>query len=71
MSKYYGVVGFGETVESAPGVWKEQITERSYYGDVIRLSRRWEQRDQINDDLTISNEISIVAIFSKGDILDR
>jgi len=61
MAKYYGTIGYGITVETAPGVWKEQITERQYYGDVNRFSRRWEPRDQVNDDLNINNEISIVA----------
>ena len=26
MAKYYGTIGYGITVETAPGVWKEQIT---------------------------------------------
>ena len=31
MAKYYGKIGYAETVETAPGVWKEQITERNYF----------------------------------------
>ena len=30
MAKYYGVIGYVETVETSPGVWEEQITERNY-----------------------------------------
>lgn len=61
MAKWFGVIGYEETVESSPGVWKEQITERSYYGDVTRNNRRLQSTDKVNDDLTISNEISIVS----------
>lgn len=61
MSKYYGKIGYGEQVDTGHGVWKPQIVERNYYGDVLRNSRRFESSGQQNDDLTISNEISIVA----------
>lgn len=61
MSKFYGAVGYAETVETSPGVWEEQITERNYYGDVIRNTRRLQGADKVNDDINISNEISIVA----------
>lgn len=61
MAKWFGVIGYEETVETSPGVWKEQITERSYYGDVTRNNRRLQSTDKVNDDLTISNEISIVS----------
>ena len=61
MAKWYGVIGYAETVETKPGVWKEQITERSYYGDLIRNTRRLQSADKLNDDINIANEISIVA----------
>ena len=61
MAKFYGAIGFEETVETAPGVYVEQITERQYYGDLARVNRRLQTADQLNDNVTISNEISIVA----------
>ena len=61
MAKYYGLIGYAETVETGPGAWKEQITERVYYGDVIRNSRRLQSTEHLNDDVNISNQISIVA----------
>lgn len=61
MAKYYGIIGYAEAVETAPGVWKEQITERNYYGDVIRNARRLQPADKLNDDININNELSIVA----------
>lgn len=61
MAKWYGVIGFAETVETEPGVWEEQITERSYYGDLIRNTRRLQSGSQLNDDINVANEISILA----------
>lgn len=62
MTKWYGKLGFGETVETAPSVWSEQIKEREYYGDLIRDSRRLQSAsDKVNDDIQISNQLSIVA----------
>ena len=62
MAKYYGAIGYAEQIENRPGVYKDQITERMYYGDLIRnTSRRLESSGNLNDDINISNEISIVA----------
>lgn len=61
MGKFYGVVGFADTKETSPGVWEEQISERQYYGDVNRFNKRYEPQNQVNDNITINNEISIVG----------
>ncbi len=61
MNKFFGPVGYAETVEAAPGVWRESITERNYYGDVIRNTRRLESSGFFNENITISNQISIVS----------
>lgn len=61
MAKYFGRIGYAETVETVPGVWEEVIQERQYYGDVIRNARRWENGESLNDNLVVSNSISIVA----------
>ncbi len=61
MAKFYGVIGYSETVETEPGVWEDRITERSYQGDLIRNTRRLQSSGGINDDVNISNEISILA----------
>ena len=61
MAKFYGKVGYALTSEGEPGVWVETITERVYYGDVVKISRRLQQSGGINDDVIINNEISIVA----------
>ena len=61
MSKWFGKIGYAETVETAPGVWEEQITVREYYGDLIRNTRRLQTADKVNDDININNELSIVS----------
>lgn len=61
MAKFYGLIGYAETVKTAPGVCTEEITERYYFGDVNRNARRLESADQLNDNINVTNEISIVA----------
>lgn len=61
MAKYFGKIGYSVTQETVPGVWEESVTERSYYGDLIKNTRRYQSADKVNDDLSISNEISILA----------
>ena len=61
MATVDGKIGYASAVETKPGVYEEQIVERSYYGDLIRNTRRLQSSDKVNDDINISNEISIVA----------
>ena len=61
MAKFYGAIGYAETIETRPGVWVEQITERNYYGDLIRNTRRLESSGELNDNININNEISILS----------
>ena len=61
MAKFSGKIGFIETLEVEPGIWKEQIVERPYRGDLTRNTRLYQQSDGINDNINISNNISIVA----------
>jgi hypothetical protein len=61
MAKFHGKIGYVNTVETAPGVWSEVVTEYEYYGDVLRNTRRWEKGEGLNDDLNISNQFSILG----------
>lgn len=62
MGRWFGKVGYSETVETAPGVWMPQDTVREYYGDVTRNVTRWTgNSDSTNDNLTVNTQISIVA----------
>jgi hypothetical protein len=63
MAKYYGTIGFGEEVEtsSGSGIMIKIITEYYYYGDVIRFASKKQSVDKLNDDVNITNRISIIA----------
>lgn len=61
MAKYYGVIGYAETVEKAKGVWEDSIVERVYSGDILRNNRRFQSGEKLNNDLEVTNEFSIVC----------
>lgn len=62
MAKWFGKVGYVETKETAPGVWRPVVTVKKHYGDEIRNTSSWSQSSETtNGELTISNQISIVA----------
>lgn len=61
MAKFRGIVGYVETTETSPGVFDEVSTKKVYKGDVIRKSRSVESTEQLNDNINISNQISIIA----------
>lgn len=61
MARFYGAIGYIETVETAPGVWKERVTERNYRGNVIKDVQIFQPGVGTNDDIMIRNSISIVA----------
>ena len=61
MAKFFGPIGYADTVETAPGVWEDRITEYRYYGDLVRNTRQLQSGEALNDDVNVANEISIVA----------
>ncbi len=63
MAKFFGKVGYGETVESTPGsgVWADEIVEYEYYGDVVRNTRKLQEGEFLNNDISVGNSISIVT----------
>ena len=61
MAKFHGKIGYVQSVEKAPGVWSDEVTEREYSGDVIRESKRWASTGKVNDNLVVNNRISILA----------
>lgn len=69
MSKWFGKIGYAMTKETSPGVWEEIIIEREYFGDLMKMNRKLQNSGQVNDDINISNVISIVADpFAHGNI---
>lgn len=61
MAKFFGKLGFEILTESRPSTWIPTIQEKTYVGDLTRNYRKLENGDGINDNIDISNDISIVA----------
>lgn len=61
MAKFFGKIGFGETVDVGNDIYEPKIKEREYYGDVLRHMMKNQPSEYLNDNITISNSISIVA----------
>ena len=63
MTRFHGLVGFVSQGEVSPGVWEANVvTKREYYGDMIRNSYSIvSTSDSTNDNLKLSNQLSIVA----------
>jgi hypothetical protein len=62
MAKFAGKIGFGISSQSAPGVFTEIITEKEYKGDVLRSNKNFDESNNgVNDNLKLSNRVSIVA----------
>jgi hypothetical protein len=63
--RFSGAVGYATSTETAPGVWSDIITERTYYGDVVRNSRRLLPPTlvppELNDNLSLENSFSILG----------
>lgn len=63
MPKFYGVIGFSSTVEDPEksGIYKPTIVEKKYFGDLLKNVKRAESGDGINDNIVLSNQISIIS----------
>ncbi len=60
-NKFYGPIGYGISSETSPGVWADQIVERNYSGDVLQNYRKISQGESINDNIDVSNRLSIIS----------
>jgi len=61
MAKFYGKVGFSKAKETGPGIVQMISEEREYTGDLIRNNKKVTSTDKVNDNISISNQISIIA----------
>ena len=62
MAKWFGKIGYSSTIQTAPGVWKNQEIMYDYYGDVIRNTSSWSANSEsTNDNLNLDVQISIVS----------
>lgn len=61
MTKFYGKIGYAETTETAPGVWEEHIVEHEHSGELPRNISKLVTSGNVNDNVDVSCEISIIA----------
>lgn len=61
MARFYGKVYYETASETTSGVYTPNLTYRYYYGDINRAARRYEAGDLVNQNLTLSHEVSILA----------
>lgn len=61
MARYYGKVGYYTQIEIRPGVWEDAIEERLYYGNVTKDNAKWNRSENLHQDFSVSNVISIVS----------
>lgn len=59
--KFYGKVGYAVQEETSQDVWEEKITEHTYKGDIIGNSKQTVSGENINNNVNVNNQISIVA----------
>lgn len=59
--RYYGKIGYWDTVEVKPGLFENQMIYKTYKGDVVRNYKRNQDGSKVNSDLSVNNSISIVA----------
>lgn len=61
MAKFYGEIGYVVAEETRPGIWEEVMTAKHYAGEIVNYSRNWQPNSNVNDDISIRAEVSIVA----------
>ena len=61
MTRFHGLVGYGETIKIRPGVFEDKIVERPYFGDVKRIARKLQVGEKIVGDIKVQNSISVMA----------
>jgi hypothetical protein len=59
--RYYGKIGYFDTVETKPGLFENQMIYKTYKGDVLRNYKRNQDGSKVNSDISVNNSISIVA----------
>ena len=61
MARFYGNIGYGTPGQIVNGVWSDNITELPYMGDILSETRNLTPADQVNDNIQLSQRISVVA----------
>jgi hypothetical protein len=59
--RFAGKIGFGTSVEKAPGVWDDDIIERDYLGDVLQSTERLDSSTSVVPNYTTTTSISVLS----------
>ena len=59
--RYYGKVGYATPVEIRPGVYKDVMIDRHYFGEVKQSTSKLRESTGVSDSLSIQNIIEVVA----------
>ena len=58
--RWHGKIGYAMTTEDC-GIWKDEVTEKEYKGDLTKNSVRLQSTSSVNNDFLVQNQISVVA----------
>ncbi len=61
MARFCGKLGFSHTKETRLGIYEEVVEEKTYYGDIIKDTRLNEKSSNLNDNISISNKVSVIS----------
>lgn len=61
MAKFHCSIGYTMIEETSPGVHTQVVTEKSYTGDILRNSQRWDNSENLNQNFNVNNRFSVVA----------
>jgi hypothetical protein len=59
--RFFGKVGYSIPTPPVDGVWSDDITERTYKGEVLDDLRSIEESDKVNENIRLQSRISILA----------
>lgn len=59
--RYSGKIGFAASVEKAPGVYEDVITEREYVGDVVQRTETFAQEDSVHAQYRTTTSVSVLS----------
>lgn len=59
--KYSGKFGLASTVETAPGVWDDVITERDYIGDVVQRTEAFSLESSVLPHYRTTTSVSVLS----------
>lgn len=63
MARFSGMIGYVQSMPDPtyPSVFVDTVVERKRFGDIIREHSKWQPNQSLNDDIEVTNRVSIVA----------